>query len=791
MKKIFFIISISIFILSYNLHSVNATINDIEETTNEKEINAINTLEDYKNIEEMKKDTSLTEGKYVKTLGYYEENDLGGGTYLISKSGTANGGSVIELENGLKATLQSDESKVSVRQFGAKGDGITDDYLAIYNALNAGFKTVIFDEGTYKSNNSIWINGKDLTIEGNSSKILRNEDWKSDKNDQLILYKAENIDIKNLELEIEKVNSDQNMGLQIGIENSKNITIDNCKLVIPKTVLPEDDERGKSFTNISCSTGWENITIKNCEIINMSDCYRGGSLGFNDIYAMGGKNALVENNIIKYNVKDEAIAIFSHSEEGEEYFNHNTYVQDITIRGNQFYVLDGETWDRDIGFTVGYEDSKKVDNIIMEDNYFEVDAKWAFMTIANNSTNVKIRNNKIKYKQIGDNPTANVFKAGINSKNGNVIENNEIIIQENNGIGIYSIFARKGAEYKNNKVTSNTDVYVVFYYSSADSNIVDVNGNVKKAIGYSNTNITNNVVNINGNMEGNIYESYTLELKEDLNILNNEINIKGTNNASANISLNCAKLNNYKVKFNGNKIKSSKILENKTLAYIQIKDENEQRIEITNNEIDEFIDIQQWGNVYNGEHNVYLANNIIKSLKEHKEHTGGTATCTQKALCGICGEEYGKYDENNHSTAQTHIVNQKNVTYEEDGYTGDLVYDCCNKVKEKGTIVAKLEHKYDEGNNTDNKQEKDNTVNLETDTIDQNSNNLKFEGKENDSKKNKNVNNKGNYEEKKDNSISLTKLPQTGSKSIKIFWIALLSSIISVINFGIKFKKAI
>ena len=47
-------------------------------------------------------------------------------------------------------------------------------------------------------------------------------------------------------------------------------------------------------------------------------------------------------------------------------------------------------------------------------------------------------------------------------------------------------------------------------------------------------------------------------------------------------------------------------------------------------------------------------------------HTGGTATCTKKAVCEICGEAYGELNPENH-TGGTHIEHEKAATCTEKG----------------------------------------------------------------------------------------------------------------------------
>jgi hypothetical protein len=142
----------------------------------------------YDTVDDMKSDTTLKSGMYVETKGYYSANDGGNGKYILVNDNelVEDNGSVINLTNGLKAELIL-ENNINVKQFGAKGDGITDDYNNINKALSYSFThniTIFFPEGNYYISNGLEItkginlkgvyNKTIITLNSNTQQILLN-----------------------------------------------------------------------------------------------------------------------------------------------------------------------------------------------------------------------------------------------------------------------------------------------------------------------------------------------------------------------------------------------------------------------------------------------------------------------------------------------------------------------------------------------------------------------------------------------------------------------------------------
>ena len=125
-------------------------------------------IQKFDTVAQMKADTTLGTGMYARTGGYYVVNDGGGALYRIYDTAPAT--HYETLTNGLYAELITEET-ADVKQFGAKGDGVTNDTNAFISAL-ANASVVTVPTGKYKITSQIEITNKHRLIAVGTVRIL-------------------------------------------------------------------------------------------------------------------------------------------------------------------------------------------------------------------------------------------------------------------------------------------------------------------------------------------------------------------------------------------------------------------------------------------------------------------------------------------------------------------------------------------------------------------------------------------------------------------------------------------
>ena len=139
---------------------------------NTSDINIINSnkINYVNNIEELKNNTNLKDNTIVFTKGFYNISDGGNAKYLItSEELIPDNYTIFALQNNLYAKLIPDNI-VNLKQFGAKGDNVSDDVLPINKCLEYCSENNIdtyIPSGIYLVSNQVLLNNNNHIIGAN------------------------------------------------------------------------------------------------------------------------------------------------------------------------------------------------------------------------------------------------------------------------------------------------------------------------------------------------------------------------------------------------------------------------------------------------------------------------------------------------------------------------------------------------------------------------------------------------------------------------------------------------
>lgn len=273
------------------VNAINELVSDIGTlanlNTSDKSnlVNAINEVIPIETVSELIARDLVTNDN-VETMGYYSAGDGGGAVYHVDNNAAGLGD--VALNNGLIAHLVRSDSKLyNVKQYGAYGDGLHDDYTIIDNVLTAAItetdSTVYLPAGKYKIHTylgairvpaatGVLKDLNNLTIMGDGDcSIIYGED-PSSIFDIIQLNQVKNITIKNLRLlEIGTPVDHGANGVSI-TNGGQNIILDHITVdTLPYFVGSGYIDGGKGFT-LQCSVtpadSISNIIVRDCRVID-------------------------------------------------------------------------------------------------------------------------------------------------------------------------------------------------------------------------------------------------------------------------------------------------------------------------------------------------------------------------------------------------------------------------------------------------------------------------------------------------------------------------------------------
>lgn len=227
----------------------------------------------YDNVESMKNSTNLVNGCYARTSGFYDFNDGGGAFYKIrniTNQDVINEMSIIALNNeSLIAELV--KNNVNVKQYGAKGDDVNDDTLAIQTCIDENI-IVNIPKGIYKITNSINVFNSNQKIYGDGTTLSVLKKYGNASYGETITYQDSTFDYSTYPAIICLVFPENNNISNIEIKNiNLNNQANNNGIVAPHISYCNfyRVRTNSCFRGIKIG-GWIN-KIDNCDILSNVD----------------------------------------------------------------------------------------------------------------------------------------------------------------------------------------------------------------------------------------------------------------------------------------------------------------------------------------------------------------------------------------------------------------------------------------------------------------------------------------------------------------------------------------
>jgi len=342
--------------------------------------------------------------------------------------------------------------EVSVRQFGAVGDGNHDDTEAIQRAINSGAGKINYEQGTYRVDGILKFSSHQMHI-GKGAKVVR----KSTNNVDPVFYgkNVENVRIVGVDI-IASVKGRyyKSQAACLRFEFSKNIEISDVELKYGTSGIQVSYVDGiKVFNSLLTENILSGLSGKANNILldgvtAIRNGYKAGGQT-HDVYFVNSSNGIIRNCTIGQHKDKNSIGLFVRYDESDSRENYSS-VSGWHIVHNVF-KSNGVCFGSDTGVKVVRR--KPVKDIVVESNDFTGSANLQF----DEPENCVSRNN------IGINVFICRIASGFDGyKIGFISENDECRQISQAALNAKMEEAKKGVIFKNTKVNNGNNDAVTY-----------------------------------------------------------------------------------------------------------------------------------------------------------------------------------------------------------------------------------------------------------------------------------------------------------------------------------------